>query len=120
MNKGVGWPIGVATILVLVVAANVWVAIIANRDPSFAIEPDYYAKAVAWDSSMAQARHNATLNWSLTPTLGAFARRQRRHPARTTDGLGRRRHSRCAHSRRRAVQCARVDGLHGYAGAGWP
>lgn len=73
MKKGLGWPIGMAAILGLVIVVNVWVAVLANRDPSFAIEPDYYAKAVAWDSSMAQARHNFALNWSLTPTLGAFA-----------------------------------------------
>ena len=27
---------------------------IANDDPSFAIEPDYYRKAVTWDSTLAQ------------------------------------------------------------------
>jgi hypothetical protein len=73
MKKGLGWPIGVAAILTIVVVANIWVAVIANDDPSFSIEPDYYQKAVAWDSSMAQARHNTSLNWSLTPSLGAFA-----------------------------------------------
>ena len=73
MKKGLGWPISMAAILVMVVALNIWVAVIANDDPSFSIEPNYYQKAVAWDSSMAQARHNAALNWSLTPTLGAFA-----------------------------------------------
>lgn len=57
-----------------VVALNVWVAIKANSDPSFAIEPDYYRKAVAWDSAMAQQRRNTKLDWTLTPALSAFAR----------------------------------------------
>ena len=38
----------------------------AISDPSFAVEPDYYAKAVAWDAHQAQARDNAELGWSLT------------------------------------------------------
>jgi nitrogen fixation protein FixH len=89
MKKGLGWPISMAAILVSVVAANIWVAVIANDDPSFAIEPDYYQKAVAWDSSMAQARHNAALNWSLVPTLGAFAAdKGARLSVRLTDSTG--------------------------------
>lgn len=72
MKKGMGWPIGVTVVLATVVAANIWVAVKANSDPSFAIEPDYYKKAVAWDSSMAQDRHNTALNWSLNPVLGTF------------------------------------------------
>jgi hypothetical protein len=72
MKKGMGWPIGVVAVLVTVVVANIWVAVKANSDPSFAIEPDYYKKAVAWDSSMAQDRQNSTLHWSLVPVLGAF------------------------------------------------
>jgi hypothetical protein len=72
MRRGLGWPIGMATILALTVGANIWVATIANDDPSFAIEPDYYRKAVGWDSTMAQMRENARLHWRVEPLLGAF------------------------------------------------
>jgi nitrogen fixation protein FixH len=63
MKPGMAWPIGVATILGLTVVANLWVMKVANGDPSFAIEPDYYKKAVNYDSTMAQERTNATLGW---------------------------------------------------------
>src|SRR4051812_9143310 len=67
------WPISLAGVLATTVAANIWVAVIANDDPSFAIEPDYYRKAVEWDTALAQGRHNALLGWRLTPTMGAIA-----------------------------------------------
>ena len=73
MKRGAWWPISLAGVLAITVAANIWVAVIANDDPSFAIEPDYYKKAVAWDTTLAQARHNAVLGWRLTPTMGAIA-----------------------------------------------
>jgi FixH len=74
MKRGLAWPIGMATILALTVGANIWVAVIANDDPSFAIEPDYYRKAVGWDSTMVQMRENARLQWRAEPMLGAFTR----------------------------------------------
>ena len=73
MKRGMWWPIGLAGVLAATVAANIWVAAIANDDPSFAIEPDYYRKAVAWDTTLAQARHNALLGWRLTPAMSAIA-----------------------------------------------
>lgn len=63
MKTGMGWPIGVATILAATVAANIVVLRIANDDPSFAVEPDYYRKAVHFDSTMAQERQNLSLGW---------------------------------------------------------
>ena len=70
MKRGIGWPIGVAAILAVTVGVNIWVAIIAGDDPSFAIEKDYYKKAITWDSTMAQERVNQRLGWHLVPTLG--------------------------------------------------
>ncbi|HVB31529.1 MAG TPA: FixH family protein [Gemmatimonadaceae bacterium] len=72
MKRGSSWPIGVAVVLAATVALNIWVYRVANDDPSFAIEPDYYQKAMAWDSTMAQARENVALGWRLSPTLAAF------------------------------------------------
>ena len=75
MKRGSGWPLGVVAILAATVGLNIWVLRVANDDPSFAIEPDYYQKAVDWDSTMAQQRRNLALGWHLAPTLGAFTTR---------------------------------------------
>ena len=71
MKRGMGWPIGITLILATTVGANIWVMRIASADPSFAIEPHYYAKAVAWDSVMAQERANRALGWRVAPVLRA-------------------------------------------------
>lgn len=59
----VRWPLGIAAILGATVAVNLAVLRVANNDPSFAVEPDYYRRAVAWDSTMAHARASAALGW---------------------------------------------------------
>ncbi len=65
MKPGMGWPIGVATILGVTVAANLVMMRIANNDPSFSVEPNYYQKAVLFDSTMAQTHRNNDLGWSV-------------------------------------------------------
>ena len=72
MKRGMWWPIGIATVLTLTVGANFWVLAVANDDPSFAVEPDYYQKALRWDDEMAQQQRNAALKWRLTPALAPF------------------------------------------------
>lgn len=72
MKRGLGWPIAIVTILGITVAANIWGAVLAGDDPSFAVEPDYYHKAVNWDSTLAQSRENERLGWRIATTLGAF------------------------------------------------
>ena len=49
MKRGGWWPIAITGVLAATVAANIWVAKIASDDPSFAIEQDYYRKAITWD-----------------------------------------------------------------------
>jgi nitrogen fixation protein FixH len=89
MKRGAWWPIGITAVLATTVAANIWVMMIANDDPSFAIEPDYYRKAVAWDSTLAQARESARLGWRLTPSLAPIpAAGGSRLSARLTDSTG--------------------------------
>jgi nitrogen fixation protein FixH len=73
MNPAMRWPIGISLVLGVTVAANLVLYHVAGADPSFAIEPDYYAKAVAWDSTVAQAKRNAALGWRLSPTLSPFS-----------------------------------------------
>jgi len=74
VKRGLGWPVGVVITLAAVVAANIGLVIVARSDPSFVIEPDYYAKAVAWDSTLAQQRRNSELGWSISPDLRPFTR----------------------------------------------
>jgi hypothetical protein len=49
-------------------------AVIASRDPGFALERDYYAKAVHYDREIEQRARNARLGWSVVSTLGAADR----------------------------------------------
>lgn len=60
------WPIGVVVVLALTVAANIWVAVRANDDPSVSIESDYYQKAVRFDAEQALRRRSERLGWRLT------------------------------------------------------
>jgi nitrogen fixation protein FixH len=65
MKKGWYWPFLLAALLASGVGANLYFMSCAVGDPSFAVERDYYAKAVAWDAHQAQARVNADLGWTL-------------------------------------------------------
>lgn len=64
------WPTAIVTVLGLYVTFGIIAARIATHDPNFAVEPDYYRKAVMWDSSLAQSRRSDALHWRLVPTLG--------------------------------------------------
>jgi nitrogen fixation protein FixH len=64
MKRGQAWPIGITLLLTIFVAANLVVMRIAGADPSFAVEPDYYAKAMTFDSTMALERESARLGWT--------------------------------------------------------
>ena len=68
-GRGLGWPIGIATILAIGVGVNVTMMRIAASDPSFAVEPDYYQKAVHYDDVIAQRARNAELGWRLEPQV---------------------------------------------------
>lgn len=65
------WP----TIIVALLGGNLALGFVlirvANADPHFAVEPDYYRRAVEWDSTRAQAARNVALGWRWTPSLGA-------------------------------------------------
>lgn len=69
MKSGIGWPIGVACILGATIIGNFAVMRIAKSDPAFAVEPDYYRKAVEFDSTMAQERRNLALGWQVAATM---------------------------------------------------
>jgi nitrogen fixation protein FixH len=63
------WPIALAGLLGLSAAVNLIVVAIATRDPSFAVERDYYRKALAWDATMAQEERNLDLGWQVEAIL---------------------------------------------------
>jgi hypothetical protein len=52
------------------VIANFWLLWAANDDQHLALEQDYYRKALAWDSTMAQNGRNQELAWRATARLG--------------------------------------------------
>jgi hypothetical protein len=64
------WPWGIATVLVLTVAGNGIIYWAANDSNAAAVEPDYYRKAVEWDSTLAQGERNRTLDWRVEADLG--------------------------------------------------
>lgn len=59
------WPALIAGALAVHVIASLVTVWIATSNPSYAVEEDYYRKAVAWDARRAQERHNRTLGWRL-------------------------------------------------------
>lgn len=66
MKKGMQWPIGVAVVLGLTIAGNIWIAFRAGSDPSVSIESDYYQKAVRFDADQALRRRSERLGWRVT------------------------------------------------------
>lgn len=76
--KGWYWPAVIVALLVGSAGSNIAFMIVASRDATFAVEPDYYRKAVEWDRTMAQAARNAELGWRvsarLEPAAGGRAR----------------------------------------------
>jgi len=62
-----------SAILAVTVGVNLYVFHLATDDPSFAVEADYYQKAVHWDDELAQRRLNAELGWRATTELARSA-----------------------------------------------
>jgi nitrogen fixation protein FixH len=63
------WPIIIVAVLVAQMGFGIWMARVAGGDPHYAVEPDYYARAVNWDSTMAQSRRDRALGWNAAATL---------------------------------------------------
>jgi nitrogen fixation protein FixH len=65
-RKSARWalmPIGLLASSTLGVS---WMAAVAIRDPNFALEPDYYQKALHWDQTQAQAADNQRLAYQFS------------------------------------------------------
>ncbi len=60
------WPFpGLVFVLIgLSLTMGVITVTLATNDPSFGLEEDYFAKAVAWDETAAQIQTNKDLGWN--------------------------------------------------------
>ncbi len=67
------WPGFVVAILLTSVAAAAITVVAALSDASFAIEENYYEKAVNWDETARQRERNAELAWQIEIDLGVDA-----------------------------------------------
>jgi nitrogen fixation protein FixH len=66
MKKGWYWPLLIVALLFVGgVGPNLLLFVVANSDPSFSVEPDYYQKSLRWDERLAQERRNSELGWTL-------------------------------------------------------
>jgi nitrogen fixation protein FixH len=88
MKKGMGWPIGIAAILLATVASNIAVILITKDDPSFAVEPDYYRKAVEWDSTAARRARSDALSWQVAARVAPATGGATRLTLQLTDASG--------------------------------
>ncbi|MBK7594024.1 MAG: FixH family protein [Gemmatimonadetes bacterium] len=65
------WPTMITAALLGNVVLGVVLVRLAGGDRHFAVESNYYQKAIGWDSTMAQDGRNAALGWVVSPSLGA-------------------------------------------------
>jgi nitrogen fixation protein FixH len=65
------WPGIIISMIGLSVIVCVITVIAAVGDKSFAVEPSYYEKALAWDDSLRQQQANERLGWAISAAIGA-------------------------------------------------
>lgn len=65
-KRSLRWPAAIVAMIALHAAGMVTVIAIATRDPSFAVEPNHYQKALAWDAFSARSRASQALGWKVT------------------------------------------------------
>jgi hypothetical protein len=70
------------------VAANIAVLVAAGGEDAAPIEPEYYRKAVAWDSTLAQRARDSVLGWRLEAELGGVSAHGSPLAVRLTDRAG--------------------------------
>ena len=69
-KRGWYWPWLLAAGLLGIVGVNTVMLFVANSDLNGAVvEPDYYRKAIAWDSTMALNEESNALGWSANVSL---------------------------------------------------
>ncbi len=88
MKPGALWPIAIVTVLVITVAANVVLIVAASNPNGAVVEPDYYRKAVAFDSTMAERAADARLGWRIESRIGVPSASGARLEAQLLDAAG--------------------------------
>lgn len=63
------WPLAMVAVLAATVAGNVALYLAANDRAAAVAEPDYYRKAVAWDTTLAEERRSQALGWTLSARI---------------------------------------------------
>lgn len=69
IKPGSMWPYIIGGALALHVVGSMVMVYFATSNESYAVEPDYYQKALNWDDRRAQDRVNAGLGWVLEFTV---------------------------------------------------
>jgi nitrogen fixation protein FixH len=70
------WPVLLAFVLLGQAGGVIAMVVISGRDASFAIEPDYYERALAWDETSRLKAASDALGWTAEPILRSTARDQ--------------------------------------------
>lgn len=74
------WPGLVIGLIVMQAALAGTLLVCATNDPSFAVEPNYYRRALNWDAEAAQRRASDALGWTLSlevaPTANVVGERE--------------------------------------------
>ena len=65
IKPGSMWPYIIGGALALHVVGSMVMVYFATSNDSYAVEPDYYQKALHWDDKRAQDRANTELGWVL-------------------------------------------------------
>ncbi|MCG3121818.1 MAG: hypothetical protein GIKADHBN_00189 [Phycisphaerales bacterium] len=73
VNTGRIWPAAIIGLLAMNVAIVGITVYFAQSDPSAAIEPNYYEKAVKWDQTAAQREASRRLGWNIVLDIDAPA-----------------------------------------------
>jgi len=73
MNAARAWPIAIVAVLAITVGANAMLVWKASDENGAAIEPDYYRKAVSWDSTLAHDEASRALGWTSEAHLARAA-----------------------------------------------
>jgi nitrogen fixation protein FixH len=63
-KRSLRWPLAIVAMIGLHATGMVVVILVATRDPSFAVEPNSYQKALAWDAFSARRHASEALGWT--------------------------------------------------------
>jgi len=70
VKPATAWPLAIVAVLAVTVAANVVLLVQASAPGATQVEPDYYRRALAWDSTQAERARSAALGWRAEAAFG--------------------------------------------------